>query len=90
MEETRYTVKELTDMYNIDSKTLLLWTKNLGFPLFEVSPRKRYARESDLRQWEDSCCTFLFSTSSSVPQLQQSPALIPTGCSRAIVNGWCE
>lgn len=52
MEEKRYTLKELTDLYRVDRKTLMKWVQDLKFPLFTISPYKRYARESDLREWE--------------------------------------
>jgi|688.fasta_scaffold1852730_1 hypothetical protein len=67
MEEKRYTFKELTDMYSVDSKTLLLWARDLEFPLFAISPHKRYARESDLRKWEDSYGKYVFDSSSRTP-----------------------
>lgn len=73
MEEIRYTFKDLTEMYKVDSKTLLLWARDLEFPLFAISSHKRYARESDLRKWEDTYGRFVFSTSSRVPSMQQRP-----------------
>jgi hypothetical protein len=54
MEDKRYSMKELTALYDVDRKTILQWVRELGFPLFSVSPKKRYARESELRQWENA------------------------------------
>jgi hypothetical protein len=52
MEDKLYSVKQLESMYGIDRKTLLKWQRELGFPLFAISPNKRYARQSDLLNWE--------------------------------------
>jgi len=54
MEDKRYSMKELTTLYDVDRKTILQWVRELDFPLFSVSPKKRYATESDLRIWENS------------------------------------
>ena len=53
MEEKRYNLKELTEIYGVNRKTILKWTQELNFPLFTISAYKRYARASDLRQWEN-------------------------------------
>jgi hypothetical protein len=64
MDEKRYTFKELLELYQVDSKTLILWARDLRFPLFSVSPYKRYARESDIREWENSIRACLIDSSS--------------------------
>jgi hypothetical protein len=64
MKDTRYTFKEITDMYSVDSKTLLVWARDFAFPLFAISPRKRFARESDIREWEDTFGQWLFDSGS--------------------------
>lgn len=55
MEEKLYNLKELTTMYGVNRKTIIKWARELDFPLFTISPYKRYAREGDLRKWEDTC-----------------------------------
>jgi hypothetical protein len=52
IEDKLYSIKQLQSMYGIDRKTLIKWEKELGFPIFTVSPYKRYARQSDLLKWE--------------------------------------
>lgn len=52
MEDKLYNLKELAEIYGVNRKTLLRWVDELNFPLFTISPYKRYARESDIRQWE--------------------------------------
>jgi hypothetical protein len=64
MEEKRYTFKELLELYQIDSKTLILWARDFRFPLFAVSPYKRYARESDIREWENTNGIWFFESRS--------------------------
>ena len=52
MEEKLYNLTELTEIYRVNRKTLLRWVDELSFPLFTISPYKRYAREADIRKWE--------------------------------------
>lgn len=52
MEDKLYTLKELASIYGINQKTLLKWAKELNFPLIAISPYKRYARETDIKEWE--------------------------------------
>lgn len=52
MEEKLYNLKELAEIYGVNRKTLLRWVDELNFPLFTISPYKRYAREADIRDWE--------------------------------------
>lgn len=54
MEEKLYNLKELAEIYGVNRKTLLRWVDELNFPLFTISPYKRYARVSAILSWENS------------------------------------
>jgi len=54
MEEKLYNLTELTQIYRVNRKTLLRWVDELNFPLFTISPYKRYARVSAILAWENS------------------------------------
>jgi hypothetical protein len=71
MDEKRYTFKELLELYQVDSKTLILWARDLRFPLFSVSPYKRYARESDIREWENTFGKWLFESGSRTVRIPE-------------------
>jgi predicted site-specific integrase-resolvase len=64
MEEKLYTFKELLELYQVDSKTLLVWVRSYHFPLLTITPYKRYAREDDIRHWESNFGTRCYQTGS--------------------------
>jgi predicted DNA-binding transcriptional regulator AlpA len=45
--------KEIMQRYRISRTTLRNWIKTKNFPIIKISEKKKYAIESDLREWEE-------------------------------------
>jgi predicted DNA-binding transcriptional regulator AlpA len=54
MQENRLlSPKEIMHRYGISRTTLRNWIKTKNFPIIKISEKKKYAIESDLREWEE-------------------------------------
>ncbi|MDB2568306.1 helix-turn-helix domain-containing protein [Flavobacteriaceae bacterium] len=50
--EKRISKQELEKIYGVNRKTIEDWVKNHDLPMIQISPYKRFVRESDLLDWE--------------------------------------
>ena len=50
--EKRISKQELEKIYGVNRKTIEDWVKNHNLPMIQISPYKRFVRESDLLEWE--------------------------------------
>lgn len=55
MQENRLlSPKEIMQRYCVSRSTLRKWIKTMGLPIIKISEKKKYALESDLKEWEDT------------------------------------
>ena len=52
--ETRITIDELKNRYNVSERTLRTWKRTKGLPLREITPQNKWVYEKELKSWENS------------------------------------
>ena len=50
--DKRITKQELEKIYGVNRKTIEHWVQKYNLPMIQISPYKRFIRESDLLEWE--------------------------------------
>ena len=50
--DKRITKQQLQKIYGVNRKTIEHWVENYELPMIQISPYKRFIRESDLLEWE--------------------------------------
>ncbi|MFD2099727.1 helix-turn-helix domain-containing protein [Flagellimonas iocasae] len=50
----RYTMDELTERYNVSTRTIYNWIKEKGLPITQITPQQRWVYKEDLEEWENS------------------------------------